>query len=90
VLSNLVLHFRELCRDHLHSLAGYDEPEILSCSISSIFPKGADVRQSPNIEITCAWFSVPYVLCMIVGIILLCIFPGIAIWLVTYLIGPTI
>ena len=31
--------------------------------------------------------SVPYVLCMIVGIILLCIFPGIATWLPTWLMG---
>lgn len=33
---------------------------------------------------------VPYVRCMIVGIILLCLFPGIAIWFPTYLMGPTI
>ena len=33
---------------------------------------------------------VPFVLCMIVGIVLLCIFPGIAIWLLIYLMGPAI
>jgi len=31
--------------------------------------------------------SVPYVLCMIAGIILLCLMPGIATWLPTYLMG---
>jgi tripartite ATP-independent transporter DctM subunit len=34
--------------------------------------------------------SVPYVLCMIVGIILLCLMPGIATWLPTWLMGPAI
>ncbi|HSG94688.1 MAG TPA: TRAP transporter large permease subunit, partial [Afifellaceae bacterium] len=34
--------------------------------------------------------SVPYVMCMIVGIILLCIFPGIATWFPTWLMGPAI
>jgi tripartite ATP-independent transporter DctM subunit len=34
--------------------------------------------------------SVPYVLCMIVGIVLLCLMPGIATWLPTYLMGPAI
>ncbi|TDI54277.1 MAG: TRAP transporter large permease [Alphaproteobacteria bacterium] len=34
--------------------------------------------------------SVPYVLCMVVGILLLCILPGIATWLPTYLMGPPI
>jgi len=34
--------------------------------------------------------SIPYVLCMIVGIILLCLMPGIATWLPTYLMGPAI
>jgi tripartite ATP-independent transporter DctM subunit len=34
--------------------------------------------------------SVPYVLCMIVGIIVLCIFPGIATGLPTWLMGPAI
>ena len=29
---------------HLHSFSGYDEPEILSCSINPIYPKGVDVR----------------------------------------------
>ena len=31
--------------------------------------------------------SVPYVLCMIVGIVLLCLMPGIATWLPTYMMG---
>jgi hypothetical protein len=33
---------------HLHSLTGYDEPEILSCSINPICPKGADAGHSAN------------------------------------------
>ena len=34
--------------------------------------------------------SVPYVLCMIVGIILLCLMPGIATWLPTYMMGASL
>lgn len=34
--------------------------------------------------------SLPYVFCMVAAIILLCIFPGIATWLPTYLMGPAI
>jgi len=32
----------------------------------------------------------PFMICMVIGIILLCIFPGIATWLPTYLMGPAI
>ena len=34
------------------------------------------------------WGSVPYVLCMILAIVILCIFPGIATWLPNLLMGP--
>lgn len=34
--------------------------------------------------------SLPYVMCMVAAIILLCIFPGIATWLPDYLMGPAI
>jgi tripartite ATP-independent transporter DctM subunit len=34
------------------------------------------------------WGSLPYVGCMILAIIILCIFPGIATWLPDYLMGP--
>jgi tripartite ATP-independent transporter DctM subunit len=37
---------------------------------------------------TVLWGSVPYVIAMIVGILILCIFPGIATWLPDYLMGP--
>jgi tripartite ATP-independent transporter DctM subunit len=37
---------------------------------------------------TVLWGSVPYVLAMIVGIVILCFFPGIATWLPDYLMGP--
>ncbi len=32
--------------------------------------------------------ALPFMLCMVLGIILLCIFPGMATWLPTYLMGP--
>ncbi len=34
--------------------------------------------------------ALPFMVCMVVGIILLCIFPGIATWLPNYLMGPAI
>ena len=34
--------------------------------------------------------SLPYMLCMVLGIVLLSIFPGIATWLPTYMMGPAI
>ena len=34
--------------------------------------------------------ALPFMICMVIGIILLCIFPGIATWLPTYLMGPAI
>jgi tripartite ATP-independent transporter DctM subunit len=37
---------------------------------------------------TVLWGSVPYVLCMVVGIVIICIFPEIATWLPDYLMGP--
>jgi C4-dicarboxylate transporter DctM subunit len=37
---------------------------------------------------TVLWGSVPYVIAMMVGILILCLFPGIATWLPDYLMGP--
>ncbi|AXS39337.1 TRAP transporter large permease [Breoghania sp. L-A4] len=34
--------------------------------------------------------SIPYVLCMVVGILLLCLVPGIATWLPVYVMGPAL
>jgi tripartite ATP-independent transporter DctM subunit len=34
--------------------------------------------------------ALPYVLCMVLGIVILCFFPGIATWLPTYLMGPAL
>jgi tripartite ATP-independent transporter DctM subunit len=34
--------------------------------------------------------ALPFMLCMVVGIVLLCIFPEIALWLPEYLMGPTL
>jgi tripartite ATP-independent transporter DctM subunit len=33
--------------------------------------------------------ALPFMLCMVAGIVILCIFPGIATWLPTYVMGPT-
>jgi TRAP-type mannitol/chloroaromatic compound transport system permease large subunit len=35
------------------------------------------------------WGTIPYVLCMVLQIILLCIFPEIATWLPDTLMGPS-
>jgi tripartite ATP-independent transporter DctM subunit len=37
---------------------------------------------------TVLWGSLPYVLCMVLALVLLCIFPEIATWLPDYLMGP--
>jgi TRAP-type C4-dicarboxylate transport system permease large subunit len=37
---------------------------------------------------TVLWGSLPYVVCMVLGIVILCIFPEIATWLPDYLMGP--
>lgn len=43
---------------------------------------------APNIRLTTIlWGALPFMLCMVVGIILLAIFPGIATWLPDYLMG---
>ncbi len=36
------------------------------------------------------WGSVPYVLCMLLAIVILCLFPGLATWLPDYLMGPAL
>jgi C4-dicarboxylate transporter DctM subunit len=39
---------------------------------------------------TVLWGSLPYVICMMIAIVILCIFPGIATWLPDYLMGPAV
>ncbi len=43
---------------------------------------------APNVKLpTILWGALPFMLCMVIGIILLAIFPGIATWLPDYLMG---
>lgn len=45
----------------------------------------------PDVPLTrIIWGTIPFVLCMMLEIVILCIFPGIATWLPTYLMGPGI
>ncbi len=39
---------------------------------------------------TILWGALPFMLCMVVGIVLLCLFPGIATWLPEFLMGQAI
>ncbi len=39
---------------------------------------------------TILWGALPFMLCMVVGIVLLCLFPGIATWLPEALMGQAI
>ena len=44
---------------------------------------------APDISLrTILMGSLPYVLCMVLGIVILCAFPGIALWLPTWVMGP--
>lgn len=46
---------------------------------------------APDIKLqTILWGSLPYVGCMVLAIVLLCLFPGIATWLPDLLMGPAI
>lgn len=46
---------------------------------------------APDIRLqTILWGSLPYVGCMVLAILLLCLFPGIATWLPEFLMGPAI
>ncbi|MBK1697893.1 TRAP transporter large permease [Rhodovibrio salinarum] len=46
---------------------------------------------APDVKLpTILWGALPYMLCMVVGIILLCIFPEIALWLPEAAMGPSI
>jgi tripartite ATP-independent transporter DctM subunit len=46
---------------------------------------------APDVKLpTILWGALPYMLCMVVGIILLCILPEIALWLPETLMGPSI
>jgi len=39
---------------------------------------------------TILWGALPFVLCMVGGIVLLCLFPQIALWLPEALMGPSL
>jgi tripartite ATP-independent transporter DctM subunit len=46
---------------------------------------------APDIKLgTILWGSMPYVLCMFLAIVILCVFPGIATWLPDFVMGPAI
>jgi TRAP-type C4-dicarboxylate transport system permease large subunit len=46
---------------------------------------------APDVRLpTILWGALPFMLCMVLGIVLLCMFPEIALWLPNYLMGPTI
>ncbi len=45
---------------------------------------------APEIKLpTILWGALPFMLCMVVGIVLLCLFPGIALWLPDVMMGPS-
>ena len=45
---------------------------------------------APDVPLpTILWGALPFVLCMVLGIVLLCLFPAIALWLPEALMGPT-
>ncbi len=45
---------------------------------------------APEIKLpTILWGALPFMLCMVVGIVLLCLFPGIALWLPNFMMGPS-
>ncbi len=44
----------------------------------------------PDVKLpTILWGALPFMLCMVLGIVLLCVFPGIALWLPELLMGPS-
>lgn len=46
---------------------------------------------APDVKLpTILWGALPYMLCMVVAIVLLCIFPEIALWLPEVLMGPSV
>ena len=46
---------------------------------------------APDVPVTkVMWGTIPYVLCMMLAIVILCIFPEIATWLPDYLMGPAL
>ena len=63
-----------------------DTPAILRVTRSGItYVNGI----APDVSLpTILWGALPFVLCMVLGIVLLCIFPQIALWLPDALMGP--
>ena len=46
---------------------------------------------APDVRLqTILWGALPFMLCMMLGIVILCVFPEIATWLPEYLMGPTL
>ena len=46
---------------------------------------------APDVPLpTILWGALPFMLCMVVGIVLLCLFPQIALWLPTAMMGPAL
>ena len=46
---------------------------------------------APDIKLkTILWGSMPYVLCMVLAIVILCVFPGLATWLPDLVMGPAV
>jgi tripartite ATP-independent transporter DctM subunit len=46
---------------------------------------------APDIKLkTILWGSIPYVLCMVLAIVILCVFPGLATWLPDAVMGPAL
>ena len=44
----------------------------------------------PDVKLpTILWGALPFMLCMVLGIVLLCLFPGIALWLPEVMMGPS-
>lgn len=58
---------------------------------SMLAQRRAEAWASRDVRLpTILWGALPFMLCMVVGIVLLCLFPGIATWLPEALMGQAI